>query len=596
MSLCSDLNKICGMNKTPALIKAKESSRHRKWISDTYHDKFIENFPEIKQNSDKYRELKYNCAMKLEHLSKSETFTGGGQALVDWTQPTSPLSGPLEDNTELREELGLRRPTKEELSIAEEVANLIISSGSYGYVHMRRVSQSGYPHFVPGIPYKRAAFESTLRNLSEITDLLFHENYEDLVEKFGFFPCFAVGVRVQCDRVKIENGLPTTKDRYAYPKEYYTSSNTGKVSLKPITKEVFNESGQRDARFVGGRARAMYSFTYELNCILQIIQNFLYNGLVKVSSVNQYNGEVDLGRQIKEFRGEDIVTLDKAQFDTTMSSDLLEVLVKALERKMGMVGVFVRRTIDAPTLVRSLEKGANDPFFTRAHVKKSSELSLKGSYKSGHGLVSIVGKYLGLLDMIFELKTLYGQSFNLRKFLKNTDPRFFCKNSGDDSLFVFKRGSDAQKLKNQKRVGIHKDEIEEKPLFLGWYYKPDGSYYKDLAKLVESMTGAERSWKLKKNFWFGVLCRLMQYSSLPEFGAVFEIIHLEYLKFYGLDLRKEIDKIPTGELNSATLEFANKPDVIFYKYDPSMIPESLLKEEFVLVDPHEYVSYFEKII
>lgn len=571
-----------------------------KWLSRTFDVKHRLDFvPDVLQHSFAFVDYKRNFLKDLERISLSETFSSPNQARVLWSVPTSAMNGPNEDTASYRAALGLKEPPEDYKSLAKQVMKRILKSARFKRIYMREVSQTGFPCFTVGRQAKLHLFKLAIKNADLILDCVLKDDWLRLAKKLGHIPLFTIGTRVQCDNIKLDqDGKIVNKKRPVFSFNAYKHQDFSENYVEYMDYDVSFCSELGDVRgFTAGRARAMYAMSYLFNSLCQIFQNYLYDGLVKVSKCNDYHGPEETAKQISEFVGvaydpkrpvtaddyQNIVCLDKEQFDTTMSGAIIGLVCEEVETKHERWGRFLYKTITAPVLINSYQRGLNQPFTSRPTINTL----LMPSFKSGHGLVAFVGKFLGLIDALYELKLFLGRRFDLDLILSQKHPDVLLFNSGDDTMYVFKNAVEAERFRSAKRIGVHKDSLEDKPVYLGYRYTIF-RYYKDCMKLVESLSGSERGTYGKKHHALGMACSFLEYSSAPEAGQILEYAIRNMRTSCGFDLESYIKPYLNWKGGDALREYLVNPEAVFYKLDIEEVPEEIIKEDFVWVEPEFY--------
>lgn len=604
-----------------------------KWIKGSFGSKSVELLPQIRQNTDKFRSCKLEFFKSASNNLSTIAGINSGQAnvLTEWGQPSSPLLGPLEDNSQLRESLGTRSPTDEEIRLFKNFVRKCLDSGSFESVHLRRVSHSGFPFFVTGIDFKLDSVRRDSKICEQIRDVVCNDDIDGQLKlKIGNF--FTGGVRIQSENVKInDNGQPFTKKRLAFDKSFYeeledrnNNAHNANESQVIVDYTVYNEANQPDNNFVAGRARSMYGKNRSVNFPLQILNNRIMNGLKEFCKIADYKGELvtvnlirermgmkkfqsldenyvdaEIVRATPELNGQEgnIVCLDKTNFGETFCPELLEAFISVLSDMDPSLGLYVRKCIDAPVLLRSLYANENDPFITRKNFSKEEHLSLRGSFKSGDGLVACLNSLLGIFDALLMLREFYKTTFHLERFYNNSDMRYFCLNKGDDTFFWFSSTETASAFKKfiEKRTGLHKDEIESKNNFLGVIYLSTGYFTRDLLKLGETSFGSERSYRLKTYPQIGWYSRDKAYLDCNYLAAdLIELREKIYYDEYKFSIRDYYRAVEGLELRPDDMLFLANPDRLVFGAVTDVTP-ALIQEEFEIVSADNCAHFLSKM-
>lgn len=502
----------------------KYAARGEEWYNGTFNDKSVPIYPGIYQNTSRYLDMLVDLHKRLEPIptcfdqKSGFWFSSRHQVLGNWGCLQTPILCPMEDNSQLRKDFELRSPDSEELTMIEKLFDRVLDQGEHSALHIRKKSSAGFPTMIVGAEFKRARFNLVKKFVRDILATTAHLDYRWRYQLIGSYPLYTNGIRLQMDTIKLdENGVPYTKQRYTYRKQAVIRGTFTDDDRIPIIQVCRDIDGNLRTDVVCARVRSMYALTYDDNVLMGILNNFIYNGAKKVIKPLCYEGEVKLSKQIKEFLNyqEGVVfTLDKSQFGETFNPQVMELFYSAIKKRWPLLAECVRNTIDAVVCLRAYDKGDSDVIFTRRTFEKELSKSLKGSFKSGHGLVAILGKLLGAIDAMLICRRAFGASFDLEAFLSNTDQRYRYFGSGDDTLFVAKTEIVANAIKAAvvNKASLHLDELEEVAKYLGVIYDNYGNTSFDLRQYLETAVGAERSYKTKPNHRIGISCRVQRAS------------------------------------------------------------------------------------
>lgn len=575
------------------------------WLEGTYSDKSVEIFPGIFQHTPKYHSFKRRLWQRLKEIPtvfsarEGWFFSSPNQCLCDWGSLSSPLLCPMEDNTQLRKDFSLRDPSREEEKLIYRFFEDVLQNGSHSSVHIRKVSTMGFPWMQRGVRLKLDIIRSVMRDPAEFLARTADRDWYWLLRFHSSYPVYTNGIRIQADKVKLdEDGRPFTKQRFTYREEAVMRGVFTDKDKIPIDKTCHDSLGNVVDDIVSARVRSMYALSYHFNCVLQMVNNFCYNGLISVVKGVHYEGETTLSDNIKQFlkfEEGDIFTLDKSNFGETFHPRVLEIFLEVFGRKLPILAEFIRVCIDAPTFLRSYRKGVKGVITTRPQLDKDRNLSLRGSFKSGNGLVSFLGKALGAIDAMLILRRALGSTFSYERFCANSDPRFRYYGSGDDTLFIAPKNGVGSAIRESVESGasLHKDEVEVGPRYLGNYYSNYGDVQCDMAVFIETMTGIERSINLKTFPKLGIFAKYYKYKPNPLFRDISSIIEEEYLNFYDFSIQKYIANQSLVGNNNAL--FLADPEKLMYL--PGLeVDANLVAQEYETVSAEAIADYWAHFI
>lgn len=605
---------ISHFKQGPVLVFGERfNARGKEWTKTCFNDKTVEIFPGVMQHTPQY--IRYLQDLHAELSSKVDLMTDQAsgfcylssvdQCLIDWGAGPLGTLPPLEDNTLIRQDKGLRSPNADELELIRQLAERVVSQGEWKGIHFKEVSSSGFPMMEKGIPLKVAYFEEIAANPVRFVDLTITEKYEERYRVYGSYPCYTNGIRWQADKVKrTENGSFVTKDRYIF------DLKTKEKKRANLPVEI---KGQRFEGIFCARWRSMYALTRHDNGLLQGLNNYLHEGAKKAIKGIDYKGPSALSNTLKMFFTElkshprfrcktRVITLDKSEFGETFCPEALEVLLGVIATHLGeKVALYVRRTIDAIVAYKGQYKGKSGVEWTRLTVEKPEEQSLRGSFKSGHALVAFLGEFLGAVDAMLLTRRaceIYNCEWSLDLFCNNAHKHFIYFGKGDDTLFAthsqFKK---ALIQAVEEKVSLHADELEEFATFLGFKYAHSGSVHVDMAKFIESTTGSERGWRAKTYPAFGVYMKEVLYASNPKFHAINEIINRKLFEHFGFRKDAWIKKYEAlGGYSEALQLFLDDPDKLLYQdFIKEQIPDEYLKGIYEQINADRIAEIYQRL-
>lgn len=595
------MEKVLPILSGPSIVRSKGvSSNVHAFMTPVKFRSKAEIFPGIEQDSTAFRELKiflFDEFKKTFGEQIDDFISGYAQVLCDWTVSAFPLSAPVEINTLFREELKLDEPTEDHYNIAKYLIEFSISNGDFTGIHIKKESQSGYPFFTRDLAYSNNALNKVLSNIDEFLDDFINERWSDTLQKFDAIPIASVGYRKQAEKIWIEDGKPKCKVR-KYPTIKYTGVRHVPDEFTSVSNLVVDREGKKWNELIAVRQRDIFGYNRVANLAISgVLNNFLYSGYKKLP-IAHWHGPDEASQRIKTFLRDRTgypVSLDKSNFDKTMHHyyfDLFdEIISLRISPEISRAHALMR---NAPTIFKDptglAKTWISFSFDDKDFVKKSWN---RKQLKSGLGTVSIDGKILGAVDALVYLKRVFGSSFVLEKAIANSDPRFLTFSFGDDTMFYFINKKDAEKMISEiEKFGVHKDEVTNHAEFLGYKFKENGDYFRDISRFIESMTGRERSITTKRYPAIGLLSRINEYRSNPHYFKVMSILTKGYAKL-NFDLedlaKKGYSELAQSNMSYADLLFLNDPSIIMWKYEIGDIRKDLIAEQYAQI-PKEVVE------
>lgn len=576
-------------------------NNYHHWLNSGYGDKQIEIFPNIKCNQDRFRQMRADIATVVKttlesKYDESRGIDGFHTLFQDWTQPTSLNMGPLANNSKLRANLGLRNDIKShEIEILDWLLDEIFENIEPQTIHLNNVSHSGPPFFWRGAEYKKMIAdkintypEAFLRSFSELD--------QKILLEFDCLPAFSSGVRVQGDGFKLDqNQQPIPKTRQYPNPEDVMNGNWLSDAVSSPDYTVFRENGEVDKRFISGRSRLMYAASYPINYILQIINKVCMTSFKKMDC-KTYSGPDELHRRLQERNHCNFIALDCANFGETFHYYVIERFLDRTRDRFGdLIADAIEQSFDMPIMVNSLVKNRGlPPFITRALFSPESEENhLRSTFKSGHGLVAFLGSLEGVwmcLSLLYEVGHV-----DYRRIAKGSHADVSFNNTGDDSLFGFRKESDkicfesaiTQYEKGEKRP-LFKISIERPSKYLGYIYSD--KVYLLTSVMLERLVSTERGWRNKAYHAYGHQIRYYEFKQRNDSTEeIYRIVSFYYKKYYDFDLMKyilEAEK-PDITLNEADTLFLTDPAYFHYKIEEEQLNPELLMQFYRSMTPEE---------
>lgn len=592
--------------KESTLSSTMKSNYHH-WLKAGYGDKQIEIFPGIQCNSDRFRNMRAEIGEALKTVFRNAKdnpcFDGYQTCFQDWTQPTSLNMGPLSNNSSLRALLGLRNNIKQyEVEILTWLLDEIFENIKPETIHLNAVSHSGPPFFIRGSEYKKMVAdkinkypEAFLKGLAELDS-------KTLLE-FDCLPAFSSGIRVQGDSFTLDiNGYPVPKQRN-YPRvEDVLEGNNKLEAFSSPDYTVYYENGQVDKRFISGRSRLMYATSYPVNYLLQIINKMCMRSFKRLDC-KTYSGPDALFEVYQNRATTNFVALDCANFGETFHPYVIERFIDYCDNYFGsLTASAIEQTFDLPSMVNSLVKNRElEPFVTRPFfTPETEENHLRSSFKSGHGLVAFMGSLEGVWMC---LSMLYEAGFeDYKRIAKGNHPDVSFNNTGDDSLFAFRKRKDAkifnERIKRYecgKEKPLFKISVEEPTKYLGYIYTETGVGLLS-SVLIERLLSTERGWRNKEYHGYGHQIRYYEFKQRnPMAEEIYRIITYYYKKRFDFDLMKYIldAESPDLLLNEADTLFLTDPAYFHYKIEEELLNPELLMQFYRSMSPEEQAPLLE---
>lgn len=594
------------------------TARGRSWTKRVFSDKSVEIYPGVLQHTPEYIRFLLHLHKSLQKVSlwqdsvRGENhYSGPNQVLIDWGSGPAALLPPMEDNSKIREDKGLRDPDLEEKILIKELIARVIRAGSATSIHFKKVSSCGFPFMETGLQLKKSMYNEVLERLERFLILTASENYEERFREFRSYPAYTNGVRWQADTVKqdAKTGQLSVKNRYSYALlEDGSVSDRFCVNL-PVLINGIEQEGVFCARW-----RSMYALSRHDNVFMQMVNNYCHEGAKKTIVGLDYKGPDKLVSEIKDFFAKHpkreaieeskqrVITLDKSEFGETFNSFCVEAIVDEIGNEFGdIMRDYVRVCIDAVCFFRGQFKGKSSLGITRGDLRKPVEQRMRGSFKSGNGLVAFIGEMLGAIDAMLLSRrafkdTIYG--WTLEQFMANSHPCFIYKGKGDDTLFATDaQGKELLEKAVNEGISLHKDELETFAKFLGYFYNNTGNVHVDMAKYLESSVGSERGWKAKTLPAFGSLMKEVQYEANPKYGEIREILHKNLYDHCKFDLAAWQNTFRDVEpYNKDYAIFLENPDKLLYQdYLKDSIPEEVYREIYSDVGAENVNDVLERI-
>lgn len=554
-------------------------SNFTKWIKGTFGDRTFSIYPGVYQNSDKFREFRYDLFRELEpKLPNDHEWSSCTPLLGEMGQASSHILLPFNDNAILRSQFNLRKVEEYDRTICEKLIRLVLQESSWDSFSVKDKSSSGFPYFIKGVGYKLSVVQNVFKRLPEIMRQVKSKSIDGVCAIQGNYPLFTLGVRYQLDKIIFEKGeSKIAKERLAFSPDY-VKSNGKKGEKVIIDYSVVNSNGFVDNRFKAARVRSMYALSYNYNCVLQALNNYLMNGLKKIAPEILFSTANDALGFLNRYGPREKVCIDYGNYGETIPGELVEIICAELETKMPGMGNYLRMTYNAPKLIRGWRKNVNEPFLSVDEIDYFSPVS--SSLASGHGLVAFLGKFFAVLDAILIFKKLLNH-FDLRNHLLNEYPSYTRLTSSDDGIASF---ADAKLEKdyreNISNLSLFKCEVTESPIYLGSVYLQN-RVTRDLSKLLEHLTNFERSMNSKMFFELGMGCSIREYINNSYFPIVFPIL-VKHFKEINVDLNRYLDA--ADGIAEPTAIFLANPDSIFYKLDPKKVNSGIYKKFFFNVN------------
>lgn len=589
----SVMEQIYKKKKIPSEFNKTVSNNFNKWIKGSFGDRTYEIYPNVFQNSDSFREFRYNLFQEVMESCKDigdVEFSSATPLLGEMGQSSSHILLPFNETSVVRRELGLRKVDEKDKEDVRWLIIKVIENAEIKSISVKDKSSSGYPYFIKGVGFKLSECASIFKEVHEIFKLCKEKNIEKLIEKMDL-PLYTLGTRYQLDRINYDNKTKVAscaKERKWFSPEF-VNSNGEKGDSGLIDYTVISEAGAVDKRFVSARTRSMYALAYKYNCILQVINNYLMSGLKKIApEVNYTTPELTVS-ELGGFDGKEFLTGDYGNYGETIPGELVEIIAEELDRKYEGLGNFIRLTYDAPALIRGFEKNKNEPFIIG---EKEFFSVITSSLKSGNGLVAFIGKFFSVKDNISIFRRLIPR-FDRIKHLNNDYPYYKRKSSSDDNLFKIRDiGLERDFKEHYSGLSLFKAELTSSPIFLGFLYLVS-KVTRDISRLLERLTNMERSFRTKMFFELGIGCSILEYTNNKFFQPVYGILK-KHFKVFKIDLEAYVREANT--LATPTAIFLANPESVFYKLDPDLINDTIYKQFFSHISEEKIRYYYGGIL
>lgn len=499
--------------------------------------------------------------------------------MTDMDMPSSLAPIAPDDNTFIRKYNNCRSMNNKDKMICRKIVRSIISNAEFSKIMHRDVSSSGFPYFITGSSYKKALFNRTYtyKNFDRFKILYEGVKNRNLEYLFSndFYPIYTQGER--------KHSCPSNKNREFLNPDAYREGK------EIIEKVQFSHPYLEDLHCYD--RRSMYALSCEVNISNQILNNLLMHGFKKICDAVDYTGEVDLSQQLQRLEGDRVIfTLDKSKFGETFSSEAVQILFEELKNsKYHSLAVIAENTIALPIIYRSLRRDEWNPLI----AGKDNVLRYENqAFKSGHGLVAFMGKFLGTLDAVLMIHDMLGEESDIFYILQNKYKKAFFKNSGDDTLFSIDKSIYSR---FDVKKSLHSDNLDKEAKFLGYYYLQNGTPVTSMNRLFENLILNERDYRNKTCPKLGIQCKLELYRQYNKDTDDFFALMCELLiKYVGFDLRKWLDGGDIYKDSKVTVNsiidkiFLSNPDVIMYKIEADLVSPDLLSHFYHYSEPEEF--------
>lgn len=565
----------------------KLSGNFDKWLKGNFGDRNFEVYPGIYQNSDEFREFRFRLFKELQPIAEevnSHEFSTATQLLGEMGQGCSHVLLPFDDASSLRRDFRLTEPSPNDYEMLEKLIDMIIDKASLSSISVKDKSSSGYPFFIKGVGYKLSVAGFVFKKVDKIMELCRRKDLIGLEKEIGSLPYYSHGVRYQLDAMEHKNGITrVVKERKWYDPEYIRS-NGDKGLSGTMDYSVLNSGGSLDLRFQAARVRSMYALNYHYNCILQVINNYLVNGLKIVAPEIVFSTPADAVRELGGFTKHEFFAIDYGNYGETIPGEVVNILANKLDKKMPGLGNFIKLTYAAPRIIRGFKRNVNDPFIME--VGRPFD-GITSGLCSGNGLVAFLGKLCAVWDACIVFRKMLGQNFKLEMHLNNKYAGYKRKTSSDDGIAKFyDEGIEREYLQNISQLSIFKTTITDKPEFLGSLYLRD-YVTRDIGKLCGHLTNFERGMRSKMFFELGIGCSISEYENNRFFSKVYPVL-IKHFRTIRVDL--ESYRRQAGNLANPTAIFLSNPDSIFYKLDPKLVNAEIYKKFFANISK-EFIEH-----
>lgn len=593
-------------DKVVATKYSSYKARGKSWLAGSIKAGTSALYPGVLQGDKRFADKKvfvYKEVKKwLEQEPFSEENAGGWKSvLTDCAYPATIAPYAPEDNSDIRKQYGLRSPTTEEEAEFRQLVRLIVTEAKLRPVAHNSSSSSGAPFFIRGATYKKEKIKEiyNAKAFPGFSAAIASRDWLRMLE-YDVLPVYTQGTRKHPIAADFDGdtAVPLKEREYQTQKQIMNCEH--ERTAVDFTHPV-------DSRLVTYDIRSMYAANSIANFANQILNNAMMYGFKKVADVVCYSGEVELEAQLKsrisilkqkgtKYR---ILSLDKRKFGETFCPRLIEIFIDEMW-KTGFKEIMpiVEAMIAWPTLYRSIERDLHEPFLSSKLEDLPRLTGHKAAFKSGNGLVALFGRLLGTFDAWLIAKKLV-RGIKMKEFLNNEYEDLFVKNSGDDTLWLLVE-SLADKFESALQNSLHADEVEELALFLGYYYKQDGSATVDVGKFLMHMNCHERGFNSKSAPRSGILARIAIYSKNPYFLRAFAIEKQSLLDFCGFDLDAYLteddpvsEKLLAYAKSMDDYAFIANPDLLHYK--PAIaerVAPEIISHFYSFTEPEEYADIF----
>lgn len=423
----------------------------RRVFRPQYHQ-ISEIFPDVYADDPRFLKLTYDLVEALsanewkpttDSYRLSENFLTGGydQLLSVSVYKKLPMSIGMEDNRDLRKELGVEEPNDIFKRIMHEVGSALYSRKRPASARFRREASTSIPDFKTGAAVKQRDLNATYRFMlgsAPITPIT--------LLTAGLYPIYIIVNRFQPDGAAKRRWSFTGFERVEVDK---TTPFPGHHGMRVRTAYAMSGTVSYFQTAMMAEQREFYLNEFE----------FTY----------KHRRPEDVAAKINRFKY--VAGIDVTQFDQSVGEAHLHGFCDQISRFWATRAAdLLRLTLGGPSISACpFAAGKEDRWAAVGDPFDIESYSLRKGLPSGHPLNPDIGKFTMTCEIIYRLSQLDPTVINrVPDLLRGHHPRFGFLNSADDNLILFNREEDIDAF--FKTTGTFVLDEENIPIFLGVVY------------------------------------------------------------------------------------------------------------------------------
>lgn len=378
-----------------------------------------------------------------DQFGLSENFLTGGysQLLSVSVYKKLPMSIGMEDNRELRVELGVGEPDDVFMRVMHEVGSALYSRKRPASARYRREASTSIPDFKTGAAVKQ-------RDINHMYEFMLGSAPVTPITLLnaGLYPIYIIVNRFQADKAG--------KRRWSF-------TGFDRVEVDASTPWVGHH---------GMRVRTAYAMSgtvsYFQTAMMTEQREYYLN---EFEFTYKHRKPEDVAAKINKFRY--VAGIDVTQFDQSVSEGHLNGFCDQIGRFWTeRPAQLLRLTLGGPSISACpFASGHEDRWAAVGDPFEIESYSLRKGLPSGHPLNPDIGKFAMTCEIIYRLAQLDPTVLTrVSDLLRGHHPRFGFLNSADDNLILFNKEEDIEAF--FKTTGTFVLDREEIAVFLGVVY------------------------------------------------------------------------------------------------------------------------------